>query len=285
MARLIHLTPSLQIIVDADGSPHWFDYDPSAGVGAGVCERSAQDDAVVEAAWGARPPIVARVSEGKWARLVDEEELARLAAQVGGEVVALRSMLVDDHPDLLAAAGYVKNQQLHRFHPADGTPLTFDEQGHVGTSARGAAFFPRLDPAVIGLVECRGRILLGRNALRPDYFSLIAGYVSPGETLEAAFAREVLEETGRRVRGVRYVGSQPWPASGALMLGMYGLTDDWEAVAATDGELVETRWASREEIVAGGLPLSPQGSIARTLIEFWTHKTEDFLPQKSLFDS
>lgn len=70
--------------------------------------------------------------------------------------------------------------------------------------------FPRLDPAVIGLIRLSGtdRILLARNRRRTSFFSLIAGYVEPGETAEAAFAREALEETGRRVEALRYWGSQ-----------------------------------------------------------------------------
>ncbi|PRQ11457.1 NADH pyrophosphatase [Corynebacterium sp. 13CS0277] len=301
MAQLLQLTKTLDIALGADGTPVWVDFDDSqAHPAETVAEHLAAPAAphvvattpaagvpATGAAGTAVPGLgyLAQVSPHRWAALVDEDTVAAVALAHGGRVANLREVLgtQGDCPDLLAAAGYVKNQEAHRFHPGDGTPLTFDEQGRVGTSEFGAPFFPRLDPAVIGLVECAGRVLVGRNRMRPDFFSLIAGYVSPGETLEAAFAREVWEETGRRVGQVRYLGSQPWPTSGALMLGMYGVTDDVDAVGPCDGELIEVRWLRREEVLSGALPLSPPGSIAHQLLDYWAHNTQAFTPQKSIF--
>ena len=77
------------------------------------------------------------------------------------------------------------------------------------------------------------------------------------------------EETGRRVSRVRYLRSQPWPLSGALMLGMAARTADVDAQAPTDGELTRTVWASRDEL--DSLTLAAEGTIARALIDDWAH--------------
>ena len=147
--------------------------------------------------------------------------------------------------------------------------MRWGDGGIVARGATGRPIFPRLDPCVIGLVEdpAGERILLVENARRPGYLTLVAGYVDVGETLEAAFAREVWEETGRRVSDVRYVRSQPWPLSGALMLGMAARTADTDAQAPTDGELTRTVWASRDEL--DSLTLAAEGTIARALIDYW----------------
>lgn len=130
--------------------------------------------------------------------------------------------------------------------------------------------FPRIDPCVITLIQNAdgSAILLGENARRPGYFSCVAGYIGVGETAEEALAREVWEETGRRVSDIVYAGSQPWPQSGSLMLAFTCRTHDTEPQAPTDGELVRTVWATREDLET--LPLAQEGSIARELIARWT---------------
>lgn len=165
--------------------------------------------------------------------------------------------------------GLLRNQEQLCYDPRDGSPLRWGDAGIVARGSSGRAVFPRLDPCVIGLVESADgqRVLLGENRRRPGYFTLIAGYVDVGETIEAAFAREVLEETGRRVRDMRYVCSQPWALSGALMLGMRAVTDDEEAVAQRDGELSRIVWASKADVAS--LELARPGTIARQMIEAW----------------
>lgn len=174
-----------------------------------------------------------------------------------------------DHPLAARAVGLLDARERTRFDPADGSAVTWGEAGIVARGASGTPIFPRLDPCVIGVVESEDgeRILLAEHRRRPGSFTLVAGYVDVGESIEAAFAREVLEETGRRVGDVAYVESQPWPASGALMLGMTSRTADVDAQAPTDGELARTRWASREELP--GLDLAAHGTIARRLIDRW----------------
>lgn len=169
------------------------------------------------------------------------------------------------------AVALLRHRERYRFDPADGSKLQYSPSGDRATGASGREVFPRIDPAVIGIVEHvdSGRILLGRNALRPQYFSLIAGYVSVGETLEQAFVREVWEETGRRVRDVRYVDSQPWPTSSSLMIGFHGVSADEQAHGPTDGELAEVKWVSAAEINEGRIPLAPAGSLAHSMIFSW----------------
>ncbi len=148
-------------------------------------------------------------------------------------------------------------------------------QGHCGQC--GADHYPRVDPAVIVAVSDGERLLLGRQAAWPaGRYSLIAGFVEPGETLEQTVAREVYEETRVRVRASRYLAAQPWPFPGSLMLGF--AADAEPDAPQVDDELEDARWFTAGEIGAalqrgegetGGLLLSPRISIARALIEHW----------------
>ncbi|HEX9813033.1 MAG TPA: NAD(+) diphosphatase [Burkholderiales bacterium] len=138
--------------------------------------------------------------------------------------------------------------------------------------------FPRTDPVVITLVIHGDRCLLGRQArFPPRRYSPIAGFVEPGESLEAAVRREVREEVGIRAGDVRYRGSQPWPFPASLMLGFRAQALD-ERIALNDRELEDAQWFARADILevisaaadaklAIGLP--PRGVIARALIEDW----------------
>ncbi|MDK6260897.1 NAD(+) diphosphatase [Corynebacterium frankenforstense] len=192
-------------------------------------------------------------------------ELARPGVSAG----TARAFAAD--PVVGRALALLRNRERVRFDPLDGSELTYaDPEGRVGTGAGGHEVFPRISPAVIGAVIHTGadgepEVLLAQNRRRPGYHSLIAGYVEAGETLEAAFAREVHEETGRRVRDVRYWGSQPWPVSGSLMVGMVAHSDDREAVAAGDGEVFDIRWATRAQL--GELTLPAPGSIALRMLD------------------
>ncbi|MCY7312382.1 MAG: NAD(+) diphosphatase [Pseudoxanthomonas sp.] len=157
----------------------------------------------------------------------------------------------------------------------------FRRGGYVARcSACGNEQYPRVDPAVIVAVSDGPRLLLGRQASWPPRrYSLVAGFVEPGESLEQTVVREVLEETQVRVRSCRYLGAQPWPFPGALMLGF--IADAEADPPCVDGELEDARWFSVEEIAAArqrefdpgsdevGILLAPRISIARSLIEHW----------------
>jgi len=144
--------------------------------------------------------------------------------------------------------------------------------GHcMRCSSEGCAqeFFPRLDPAIIVLVTDGERALLGRQSTWPaGRYSTVAGFVEPGESLEDAVAREVLEETGVPVTGCRYDSSQPWPFPASIMVGFRAWARPGSPVRV-NGELEDARWFSREEIRAGAALLPPLHSISRRLIGAW----------------
>ena len=170
----------------------------------------------------------------------------------------------------------------HRHCGACGGALRFVRAGWLGVcSACKSEHYPRTDQAVIVAVGDGERLLLGRQASWPlRRWSVVAGFVEPGETLEQAVAREVLEETGVRVRASRYLASQPWPFPGSLMLGFIADADA-DAPVAGD-ELEAARWFSANEVRAGlandwasadaqgeGIVLPSPVSIARHVIGAW----------------
>jgi NAD+ diphosphatase len=137
------------------------------------------------------------------------------------------------------------------------------------SAACGIDHFPRLDPAIIVLVTDGERALLGRQASWPEgRYSTIAGFVEPGESLEDAVAREVLEETGVTVLESEYHSSQPWPFPSSLMIG-YTARAAAGSVARADEELEDVRWFSREDVATGFPGLPPPQSVSFRLIEHW----------------
>lgn len=139
----------------------------------------------------------------------------------------------------------------------------------------GAHHFPRTDPVVIMLVTRGNSVLLGRDAGWPEgMFSLLAGFVEPGETVEAAVRREVHEETGILCGPVGYLASQPWPFPASLMIGARteALTD---AITIDPEELEQARWVTREELVTAFAGRHPQikparnGAIAHFILRNW----------------
>lgn len=123
----------------------------------------------------------------------------------------------------------------------------------------GMDHFPRTDPVIIVVVRHGGRILLGRQAAwTPGMYSALAGFLEPGETIEDAARREVLEEAGITVGTVRYAASQPWPFPSSLMIGLIGqaLTD---RISLDDKELEDARWFDRDEALMMLNRTHPQG--------------------------
>lgn len=141
--------------------------------------------------------------------------------------------------------------------------------------ACGAHHFPRTDPVVIMLVTRGNSVLLGRSPGWPEgMFSVLAGFVEPGETLEAAVRREVLEEAGITCGEVGYLASQPWPFPASLMIGMRTEATT-TAITVDPEELEQALWVSREDLVrvmAGQHPaIRPprRGAIAEFILRNW----------------
>ena len=174
----------------------------------------------------------------------------------------------------------------HAYCGVCGAPTLSGEAGHVRVCTNppcGTTHFPRTDPAVIMLVTDGDRCLLGRRPGRQNFmYSTLAGFVEPGESLEEAVAREVMEETGIVATNIRYAHSQPWPFPANLMLGFYadaGTTD----IRLNPDELADARWFTRDDVaelmavrdrneaerLGGALHLPRPVSIARRLISEW----------------
>ncbi|HWL00765.1 MAG TPA: NAD(+) diphosphatase [Microbacteriaceae bacterium] len=208
------------------------------------------------------------------ARLEDAAHLAE-AGWVGlrqvGEQLAAR-----DAGLFTQALAILNWHDSHAFSPKTGEATVLELAGWVRRDpVAGDQVFPRTDPAIIvAVTDLEDRILLGSNAMwESNRYSLLAGFVDPGESLEAAIVREIREESGLRVVDPVYVGSQPWPFPASLMVGfMARLAPDEDPTPRPDGvEILDLRWFSRAELAAslGEIRLPMRTSIARAIIERW----------------
>lgn len=192
-------------------------------------------------------------------------------------------VLEDDALALLGYARAMTHWHAHnRYCGKCGAPTQSRRAGHeLYCTACDHIVYPRVNPAVIMLVTHGERCLLGRQ---PEWaanrFSTLAGFVEPGENLEAALRREILEETNIRVGRVRYLRSQPWPYPASLMLSFRAEAES-TAIHCNDGELAEARWFSRQDIAtglqAGSLALSLPGSSSHALIREWFEEEPGFV--------
>ncbi len=213
--------------------------------------------------------VVAHLLDDDAAHALEPEEArwAGLRAVVTG--------LADRDAGLFTEAVALANwHDSHRFCPACGAPSEPEQGGWVRRcTAEDRQIFPRTDPAVIVLVtDGDGRVLLGSNAMWEQHrFSVLAGFVEPGESLEAAVVREIEEEAGLEVTDVRYLGSQPWPFPASLMVAFAASVADADAVRPDGEEIVELRWYTREALAAaaGEIALPGSSSIARWMLEEW----------------
>jgi NAD+ diphosphatase len=231
-------------------------------------------------------PILLGLEAGKPLFAIDLDGLDPVAAEAlagGGSVVGLRDAAATLTRPEAGLAAYLLAllhwHRRHRFCANCGFATGVTEAGgsrhcpHCGT-----VHFPRTDPVVIMLVESKDRLLLGRRSgWPPGRYSVLAGFVSPGESAEEAVVREVREESGIRAYGPRFVASQPWPFPSSLMLGFEASADGGEP-RSTDGELEEVHWFSRDHVrdaalaATGRLALPPPISIARFLIDGWLRR-------------
>jgi NAD+ diphosphatase len=212
------------------------------------------------------------------ASVLSDDEAAALGGDARwGSLRELGSQLSDLEAGLFTQALALANWHgSHAFSPRTGAETRAEQSGWT---RRGEGddheLFPRTDAAVIvGVTDADDRLLLGSNALwAPDRYSLLAGFVEPGESLEAAVVREVFEESGVHVVDPVYLGSQPWPFPASLMVGFRATVDPERVTGlAPDGEeIVDLRWFKRAELAASldQIALPGATSIARAIIEDW----------------
>jgi NAD+ diphosphatase len=232
---------------------------------------------------GRQDPILLGLEDGKALFAVDLDALpvaVDAEHDSAGRVVSLRDAGADLPHSEAGLAAYVVAllnwHRRHRFCSNCGAPTVITEGGYSRHCPRcQTVHFPRTDPVVIMTVEHQGRLLLGRRAgWPPGRLSVLAGFVSPGESAEEAVVREVQEESGIVARDPVFVSSQPWPFPASLMLGFHAESDGGEP-QARDGELEEVHWLGLDAVRAAAqgqnpdFALPPGISIARFLIERW----------------
>ncbi|MBA0051706.1 NAD(+) diphosphatase [Streptomyces sp. AJS327] len=182
---------------------------------------------------------------------------------------------------LACARGYLHWHRQQRYCGVCGRPTESVSGGHerrCGPDGCGKRHFPRVEPAVIVLVEAPGppgRCLLARHRGAPPHaYSLLAGFVETGEGLEGAAVREVGEEAGVRVGSVSYVGSQGWPFPSGLMAGFHARATHDE-LRPDKRELIDARWFTRDELrarVRAGHGLGPPDSLGSRMLRDWLER-------------
>jgi len=224
------------------------------------------------------------VPDGEWAFLGYRDGVRyaavmvdRVPAELQPQSLRMIGPMLDPNEASAAvhAVGLARWHQSHTFCAKCGQPTQVYAAGHERICpACGTHHFPRTDPAVIMLItDDQDRALLGRQPSWPEgRFSTLAGFVEPGESLDDAVRREVMEEVGIEVGDVTYAGSQPWPFPSSLMLGFFGRATTSDIHVDAD-EISEARWFTREEVTemtaSTDLLLPPNVSISRALIQDW----------------
>ncbi|WP_341366644.1 NAD(+) diphosphatase [Yoonia sp. BS5-3] len=217
---------------------------------------------------------------------LDKSEQQHPAMADAGAFAELRSVMTRLSPrdaELAATAKAVFGwHETHQFCARCGAKTDMTMGGwQRDCAACKAHHFPRTDPVVIMLITHGNAVLVGRSPAWPEgMYSLLAGFVEPGETIEAAVRREVFEESGIEVGEVTYLASQPWPFPASLMFGCAGVATSTEITIDPD-EIEDARWVSREDmaqIFAGEHPeIVParKGAIAHFLLQNWLADTLD----------
>lgn len=213
---------------------------------------------------------------------VDRTENVHPSLPPEHKFIDLRSIMGEltngDAADAAAAKGCLEWHRNHHFCARCGQPSQIDHAGwRRRCPACGGMHFPRTDPVVIMLILYKDRALVGRQAAWPrTMYSLLAGFMEPGETIEAAVRRETLEEAGVPVGRVRYAACQPWPFPAGLMIACVGdaLSEDLDP---DFNEIEEVMWITRQEMrdsIAGRHPrmfAARKGAIARTVLGEWAN--------------
>ena len=210
-----------------------------------------------------------------------EQSHPDLDGAVFAELRRIMSRLNARDAELAATAKSVKAWHVSHMHCARCGARSQEVQSGWQRSCDscGTQHFPRTDPVVIMLITYGNSVLMGRSPGWPDgMYSLLAGFVEPGETIEAAVRREVFEEAGIKVGEVSYLASQPWAFPSSLMMGCAGDALSHE-ISIDPNEIEDARWFSREEILRAFAGLHPtlaparKGAIAHFLLRNWLADT------------
>lgn len=311
-ARLIGKWPEARVVLLDDNGRT-----PVAEGGSALATRKAVD-------FGGEPPVDAAFL-GEWedvdywslpGRIEGDAETVRMAGswgvveevpRVDGEIwVELRGygdQLDDTSAGLFTTAQALRHwRRQARFCTRDGSPTELVQFGWASRcAANGHEEYPRTDPAVICLVHDTdgvngSHVLLARQPIWPaDRYSVLAGFVEAGESLEGCVAREIREEVGVEVSDVRYLGSQPWPFPRSIMLGFTARADRSAPLIPAEDEIEEALWVSRADVRAAfrnrGTPtrepiptpiadgaarllLPGNSSIARVMLKAWAEAEE-----------
>jgi NAD+ diphosphatase len=217
-------------------------------------------------------PVLALLIDDEHAAVIDE------GGAEWGDLRRLGHRLSERDAGLFTQALALANwHAAYGFSPRSGVATAPGASGWTRVDPDGKEVFPRTDAAVIvGITDADDRILLGSNAMwESNRFSLLAGFVEPGESLEAAVIREVFEESGLVVADPVYLGSQPWPFPASLMVGFRAhVPAEHPTVGTPDGEeIIALRWFTRDELrdaaASGEVLLPGPTSIARAIVEDW----------------
>ena len=193
-------------------------------------------------------------------------------ARVAGSMVSIKDSAI-----IAQAKAMIDWHQRHGFCPKCGAPTKIMDAGYRRLCGQcNAEHFPRVDPVVIMLATHGEACLVGRGKLfPPGMFSALAGFVEPGETIEEAVRRELMEEASVKVGEVSYYATQPWPFPSSLMIGCFAKADSRDA-KVDENELAEVRWLERgvaRELIEGkqieGIRVPPPVAIAHHLIRTW----------------
>lgn len=255
------------------------DGDIASGLLPGPLSRFGEaGEVVVLGTRDGRPVVAAQYGPDLAERLADEPGVS----VVDLRTIAVEGLVPEDELGVLAQAKSLLSWHArHRFCANCGTATGSATGGlRRDCPACGTQHFPRTDPVAIMLVTREDGCLLGRQTrFVAGSYSCLAGFISPGETIEDAVRREVMEEAGIQVGRVEYVASQPWPFPSSLMIGCFGEAMS-ETITIDRTELEDARWFARHEVAAmlarthpDGLITPPPMAIAHHLMQSWITRT------------